>query len=544
MPRRIVNFAVRRNHMKYISGILLLLAQAVCAQEATTTALTTGLKKHIGYLADDKLEGRRTGSKGERLAYTYISKAFKDAGLQGNGDNKTFIQAFEVHDGKAISADSRFRIGKNNLKLDDDYFPLSNSADGAFKSNAYTVIDLAEQLLANAANPHFDLDEYIQTSVKTAVTQGKSALLLLNNSTIKDNLSFDSKDKKLRTEIPVIYLQKKYAVLLTGNPEINVNIHIGEKSRTGHNVLGFIDNHAEATIILGAHYDHLGYGEDHNSLYAGSKPMIHNGADDNASGTAALIELAAWLKKSGLKKYNYQLIAFSGEELGLFGSKYFTEHAPYNMSTVNYMINMDMIGRLNDSTHGLSIGGYGTSPAWSGIMKPDDPFFKIRFDSSGSGPSDHTSFYRKDIPVLFFFTGTHADYHKPSDDANKINLGGELAVINYIKEIITTTNSREKLAFTKTKEAASSGKNSFKVSLGIMPDYTFSGAGVLVDGVSEGKAAQKAGIKTGDVLIQLGEHVFTDVQSYMGALNKFNKGESTTVKLKRGTTELTLPITF
>jgi hypothetical protein len=238
------------------------------------------------------------------------------------------------------------------------------------------------------------------------------------------------------------------------------------------------------------------------------------------------------------------LVAFSGEELGLFGSKYFTEYSPVNLSTVNYMINMDMVGRLNDSTHGLSIGGFGTSPAWDKLIDKDNKFLKIKFDSSGTGPSDHTSFYRKDIPVLFFFTGTHMDYHKPGDDADKINYTGELQVIKLVYDIIKSSNSMDRLAFTKTREAASMGKSTFKVSMGIMPDYTFNGNGVHVDGVSAGRAAEKAGVKTGDVIFQLGDHKVSDVQTYMDALNKFNKGDATKVKLLRGKQELVLDIVF
>ena len=159
------------------------------------------------------------------------------------------------------------------------------------------------------------------------------------------------------------------------------------------------------------------------------------------------------------------------------------------------MINMDMVGRLNDSTHGFTIGGYGTSPVWGQQLSQTDNYFKINFDSSGTGPSDHTSFYRKDIPVLFFFTGAHSDYHKPSDDADKINYNGELLLIKYIYDVIEKTNDKGKLAFTKTREAMQMGRRSFSVSLGIMPDYTFSGTGVRADGISEGKAGRKSRLK-------------------------------------------------
>ena len=151
---------------------------------------------------------------------------------------------------------------------------------------------------------------------------------------------------------------------------------------------------------------------------------------------------------------------------------------------------------------------------------------------------------RKDIPVLFFFTGTHSDYHKPGDDAYKVNYKGELRIIKYIMSLIENTTTKDKLAFTKTREAASMGKSTFKVSMGIMPDYTFSGSGVLVDGVTDGRPAQKAGIKTGDIIVRLGDHTVSDVQSYMQALGKFNKGESTKVSIKRGKEELLLILTF
>ncbi|HRI25765.1 MAG TPA: M20/M25/M40 family metallo-hydrolase, partial [Ferruginibacter sp.] len=339
-------------------------------------------------------------------------------------------------------------------------------------------------------------------------------------------------------------VKEKYFKDETASSDIKLEVSISEKKRTGHNVIGYINNGAATTVIFGAHYDHLGYGEDHNSLYTGSTPMIHNGADDNASGTAALIELGKQMKKAKLKNNNYLFIAFSGEELGLYGSKYFTEHPTIDLSKVNYMINMDMVGRLNDSTHGVTIGGYGTSPAWGQQISSSDRYFKINFDSSGVGPSDHTSFYRKDIPVLFFFTGAHSDYHKPSDDADKINYTGELMLIKYIYNLVDDMNDKGKLAFTKTREAAAAGRRSFSVSLGIMPDYTYSGAGVRADGVSEGKLAQKVGIKAGDVITQIGDHKVTDVQGYMQVLSKFNKGDATKVKVTRGKEELVFDVVF
>ncbi len=317
---------------------------------------------------------------------------------------------------------------------------------------------------------------------------------------------------------------------------------VNQQDRTGKNVIGYIDNKAAYTIVLGAHYDHLGYGEDANSMYRDSIPMIHNGADDNASGTAMLIELGKWLRKSGPKKYNYVLVAFSGEELGLFGSKYFTENPPVPINSINYMINLDMVGRLNDSSS-ISVGGYGTSPAWSKLVSTSNPLLKIKIDSSGTGPSDHTSFYRKDIPVLFFFTGTHSDYHRPTDDKEKLNYNGMLLIFDYIKNIISTSSKMDRLAFAKTREV-SMGRTSFKVTMGVMLDYTFAGPGIFVEGVSSGKPAEKAGVQKGDIIVQLGEHAIANVEAYMKALSTFDKGQSTIAKIKRGDKEIVLPIVF
>jgi C-terminal processing protease CtpA/Prc len=210
------------------------------------------------------------------------------------------------------------------------------------------------------------------------------------------------------------------------------------------------------------------------------------------------------------------------------------------------MINMDMVGRLNDSTKLLTVGGFGTSPQWANVVKLQDKKlpFVVRVDSSGSGPSDHTSFYRKDIPVLFFFTGQHKDYHRPSDDADKINYVGEMNIINYIDQLITNLNKQnQKLAFMKTREQNVS-TSSFKVTLGIMPDYTYDGTGVRADGVTDNRPAANAGIKAGDVIIQLGDNVVNSMDTYMQALNKFQKGDKTKVKYKRGKDVLESDIQF
>jgi hypothetical protein len=309
---------------------------------------------------------------------------------------------------------------------------------------------------------------------------------------------------------------------------------------TARNVLGFIDNDQPSTIVIGAHYDHLGYGNE-GSLHRG-EAMIHNGADDNASGVVALLLLAEKLRGRKTSN-NYLFLTFSGEEKGLYGSNYFTKNPTIDLSTINYMINLDMVGRL-DEENTLAINGTGTSPEW---MEAIDAIgmdsIKIVTRESGVGPSDHTSFYLKDIPVLHFFTGTHEDYHKPSDDPEKINYGGLYAVTAFLDSLIMELDDNPKLAFTKTSDESRDTPR-FTVTLGVVPDYLYDGKGMRLDGVSDDRPAHKAGLKAGDVIIRMGDTEVTDMMSYMTALSNFNKDDTTTVVVRRDSEKLTFPVKF
>jgi hypothetical protein len=400
--------------------LFLLVAQVSFAQSGAE--IISSLKTDLTYLADDKLEGRETGTKGGELAADYIAKRFAEIGLQPKGDNGTFFQVF-------------------NQK------------------------------------PKGVHGETLPDSVK----------------------------------------------------EVSVK-----------NVIGFIDNGAATTIVVGAHYDHLGYG-DESSLNTGEK-AIHNGADDNASGTAALIQIAKDLKGKNTNN-NYLFIAFSGEEKGLWGSNYYSKNSTIPITSINYMINMDMVGRLAENK--LAIYGTGTSPVWNDLLKkviPDS--IKLTKTESGVGPSDHTSFYLKDIPVLHFFTGQHGDYHKPSDDVDKINFSGMVTVISYIEKVITELNDGGKLAFTKTKEEDKANTPAFKVTLGVMPDYMFSGKGMQISAVREGKPAANAGLIAGDVVIKMGKTYITDMQTYMQALSLYKVGDKVKVVALRGKKKVAVKVVF
>jgi aminopeptidase YwaD len=550
---------------KFFTLLLLFAATFAQAQKLKKEdkQLIANLQKHIEFLADDKLEGRRTGSAGEATAASYIANQFKTIGIAPKGTND-FLQPFDVNEGKQINSATFLTIDGKSLLLNKEFFPLVISANHTVEAlpslalqepNTPWFFDLKELLESNAGNPHFDITESITKSTKESAKRGATAIFLYNTSNKEDGLKFDGKEKLETVSIPVVYLTKEAVKKYLGDEsatlDVKLKVDISDKKRTGTNVVGYIDNGAPTTVILGAHFDHLGHGEDGGSREVEHKGQIHNGADDNASGTAALMELARLLKNSKLKNNNYLFIAFSGEELGLYGSKYFTEHPTIDLNSTNYMINMDMVGRLNDSSHVITVGGYGTSPSWgqvynlAGKKKLYANDLAFRFDSSGTGPSDHTSFYLKNIPVLFYFTGLHPDYHKPTDDYDKINYTGEMNVVKHIMSVIETEDKQKaKLAFTKTRETQTTTSARFSVTMGIMPDYTFNGVGVRADGVSDNKPAQKAGLKAGDVIISIGDYKTNSLESYMQTLGKFKKGDKTTVTYVRNGQTLSSTVEF
>ena len=414
--------------MKTIYLVLVLLSVLACKNEPKVAE--NKIKEDVAYLADDKLEGRQTGTKGEILAADYLVKRFKDIGLEPKGTD-SYLQPF------------------------------------SFKPKT---------------DPH-----------KT--------------------------------------------VEFTTNADSTI---------TGRNVIGYIDNGAKTTIVIGAHYDHLGYGGE-GSLYREKDKAIHNGADDNASGVAVMLNLASRLKvknsQSEMKDTNnYMFIAFSGEEMGLLGSNYFSKNPTIDKKSMNYMVNMDMVGRLkNDNT--LAVYGLGTSPIFKQTLKAHNEKFKLIENESGIGPSDFTSFYLIDVPVLHFFTGQHNDYHKPGDDAEKLNYQGMALISDYIYDIINDLDDNGKLAFRTTKNESEEVPR-FKVGLGVVPDYLFDGKGMRIDGTREDTPAYNAGLKKGDVVIKLGDSTVTDMMSYMRALSVFDKGDEAKISVKRGKETINTTVKF
>jgi len=334
------------------------------------------------------------------------------------------------------------------------------------------------------------------------------------------------------------YLQK-FTVSKSAHPHA-FPAEEGTQEIEGRNVIAYIDNGASKNIVLGGHYDHLGMGE-FGSLHMGT-PEVHNGADDNASGIAALLKLAKDLK-SASKAYNYIFIAFSGEEMGLWGSNYWVKNPNVDLSSIAYMINMDMVGRLNDQRQ-LLINGTGTSPSFDGIVDQANKYnFALVKSESGMGPSDYSSFYNNNIPVLSFFTGQHEDYHKPTDDIEKINFQGVMDIADYISSIVQLVNKNETIEFTKTKDEEQT-RMDFKVTLGVMPDYLYDGEGMRIDGVRPNRTAANAGIEKGDIVLKIGTIEVMDMMSYMKALGEFEEGQTVDILISREGKKMIKQATF
>jgi Zn-dependent M28 family amino/carboxypeptidase len=344
--------------------------------------------------------------------------------------------------------------------------------------------------------------------------------------------------------IPVAVISKQTAEKLKNAKEVTLTTDVMRVDVAAHNVVAVIEGSdpvlKDESIIIGAHYDHLGRGGE-GSL-AAREGEIHHGADDNASGTAGVLELARIFSTQRPKlKRTLVFIAFSGEEEGLLGSNYYVNHPLMPLDKTVAMINMDMIGRMKDRK--LVIGGVGTAKEWRGLITTGaNNAFELTMNEDGYGPSDHSSFYSKQIPVLFFWTGTHTDYHKPSDTFEKINYADEARILSLVARIVTDVDSADpRLTFTTAKSDPPRG-GGFRVYLGTIPNYADSSDGLLLDGIRDDSPAAKAGLKAGDKIVKIGNREVKNVYDYTAALGDMKAGQEYVIEVMRGSERLTLKI--
>ena len=527
----------------------------------------SNIEDHITYLASDALEGRATGSQGEYLSANYIVKHFDSLGLDQVMKDGYYQYMMIPTLRMAQPATSMF-IDKEVYTLFTDFFPLSPSAneghafgelvtvgygieDEKNERNDYDSLDVKGKVVAmniglpGGTHPHNKFIAWAGLERRIEHAKSKGAVAVLFYATEKNDIPSGELAKTAKNAgIPVLFVNKPLPQ--TGLTNIELDIMLLSTAAT--NVVGFVDNGADYTVVIGAHHDHLGRGEISGSL-AEKAGEIHNGADDNASGVAAMLELARIVKQKRWKyrKNNYLFVAFTGEEMGLLGSKYFVDHSPIPMDSINYMVNLDMVGHMDSSQKTIMINGVGTSPVWNKAIAKTrytkKKIANIKTTEGGIGASDHTSFYLNGVPSVHFFTGQHEHYHKPSDDVEIVNMNGTTYVTWYISKYLRKLNKMGKAEYVKTKDE-NQGRRKFSVTLGVMPDYVYDGEGMRIDGVKEGRPGHQAGLVKGDVVKTLNGKAIMNMKDYMGALSELKPGDKAPITILRNGETLNLEVQF
>ena len=555
---------------KFLTLVLLLttaLPASVYAQEIPIDlSATKRMEQDLFFLSSDALKGRKPGTPEADVAREYIAGKMMAYGIEPMGENGYF-QKFPVPEYAAVDYDATtLSVGNAQLEGHVDFYPVSISCetgkaasktvyvgygitteDGSYDdfkgldvNGAIAVMNVSSP---DGIHPHSAYTAYhsLNERVASLVEKGAKGILLINpEGTASDTQEFFKSINA--SSLPVFFVRnEKWAnKLMKRAQKTTMSVSMSERFSDGYNVIGYIHNNKRKTVVLGAHYDHLGMGGE-NSLYKGPA-AIHNGADDNGSGTTLLLEAMRYYAQRQDTNYNYLIQFYSAEELGLIGSKYWANNPTFPLKEVEYMINSDMVGRLRDNR--LQLSGTGTAVEWDEILDTPIHGLDIKKDPAGVGPSDQTSFYYKDLPVLHLFTGTHDDYHKPTDDADKINYKGMAKLASLIYTITARTAYYENVTFQKTTSSEQKTTPNFSVTLGVVPDYLFGGPGLRIDGATEGRPAANAGLKAGDVIMKIGAIVIDDIYAYMTALGAFKKGDTTALVYVRDGEEVETEITF
>ncbi|MBI4428946.1 MAG: M28 family peptidase [Ignavibacteriales bacterium] len=597
------NICVSR-YVLFVVQSFLFVSFAFSQQRRLPEITASEVYEHIKYLASDELEGRKSGSKGAQLAAKYLEKEFKSYGLKPLGDQGTFFQKFDFLAGVKLGAKNSFAYrvsGKQNqLKLDDEFRPLSFSSSGSYSGevvfagygisapdqkyddyHGVQVKDKAVIVMRNSPagdTPHNEFTAFtsLRYKVSKAKELGAKAILIVTGPLDSDEdklmrLAFDQTSGG--AGIPAINLTRAATERILQSSLSDLQKEINQKKTPGsfvvkgaslsleadvletrevtENVVGFLEGNdaklKEEVLVIGAHYDHLGYGGEGSGSLKPDTVAIHNGADDNASGTAGLLELAQFFasKKNDLKR-SMLFIAFSGEELGLLGSAYYMKNPTMPIERMIAMVNMDEIGRLKDRK--LIVYGMGTSPGFESLVTKynKDSTFDLNLQKDGFGPSDHSSFYAKKIPVFHFFTDIHPDYHRPSDDYDKINSQGAKQILDLIANISTELLSAEARPLYAQVEAprqpAGGGRDGMRTYTGTIPDFGEQAEGMKLAGVREGSPAAKAGLQAGDIIVKFGKVDIKNLYDYTYALGEYKPGDEVDVVVIRGKEKLSMKV--
>ncbi len=577
--------------MKYTVTALVLFFNSLSFAQSITKE---ELKEHVSYLASDELEGRKPGTKGGKLSAEYIRDEFKKAGLTLLGDMG--FQYFDVITGIKHKSNNHLYINKFSAKSLEDNIPFPFSGNGtveaeavfagygfdidedSIKWNDYKDIDVnGKWVLILRGDPEMMNREskFIpyssdRSKVRTAVKKGAAGVLFVSGE------SFDKKDKLVelkygrgnaQVKIPVIHIQRQLADKVLNNDKsivdletelidqikphsfntktkVKASVDIEYVKTKTQNVIAMLaggnKSLSQEFIVIGGHYDHLGFGGKNSGSRMPDTIAVHNGADDNASGIASVLEIAERFKDEKISPdRSIIFMAFGAEEMGLLGSVYYTQNPIKELSKTYAMVNLDMVGKLAEENPTVTIAGTGTAKEFNALLDiyKEKIDFDLAYSPDGYGASDHSSFYSNDVPVLFFNTGAHQDYHTPFDDIETLNYEGQVKVTDLVFDVLNELSKRkEKLTFESTGSYVSSRSTSrgLKVTLGIIPGFgDVSNKGLRVDGTRKGGPAETGGMKKGDVITAINGEKIANIYEYMDVLGKLKPGQTITVDVTR-----------
>ena len=576
--------------MRAIFFLLLLAALSATAQKFNPAVTVDELKKDVGYLASDELQGRKSGEPGDLAAAQYIRDKFKAAGLQLLYNDG--FQSFGLVTSAKTGEGNKLTVNNEAVQVEKGFLPYAFSSNStatagvvfagfglevdrdSLQWNDYKNIDVAGKWVMvlqgdpDLENPQSPYLEYSSERTKALVASDKNAAGIIfvagTKFSEKDELSSLVFDKNSsRYSIPVIQVTRETANKILGNEttieqleaqmladkkpvskttvsSVSATVNVVLTESETRNVVAMLPGTNASLkneyVVIGVHYDHLGMGGPGSGSRVADTIAVHNGADDNASGVAAVIQLAERMAGAKNNKRSIIFVAFGAEEMGLVGSKAFVNKPPVETEKMVAMFNFDMVGRLDAKSNGLSIGGSQTGKESEELMNSLNNGFNLAFSPEGVGPSDHASFYLQNIPVFFISTGAHSDYHTPLDDAELINFEGIKKVADYSALLVENIANRpSNLTFQEAGpkfQRSRGGK--LKVTFGVMPDYAgLEKRGLRIDAVTPGKPAEKAGMKKGDIITAIEGKKVGGVHDYMSRLQTLSVGQRVSVDIIR-----------
>ena len=573
--------------------VLVVFSLPIFAQKGEITAKE--LKEYVYFLASDSLKGRKPGTVEMNVAGEYILAHFKAAGLKPMAENG--FQYFNIVIDATLGPENKLSLDGYDAAFRKEFIPLAFSSSGevnasvvfagygfdldldSLKWSDYSGIDVkGKWVMIFRADPELDNTDSkfipfsdTRSKVLTAKDKGAAGVLLVTPKGLdKDDklMALVVENNEVTSGIPVVNIRHQIADRILAAKGISADslenliiakkkpnsfetgtllhgkVDVSQKHAKTANVIGLLEGNDKVLkdeyIVVGAHYDHLGFGGPNSGSRMPDTIAIHNGADDNASGTAMVMELAKKLcsQKAKLKR-SIIFVSFSGEEMGLLGSKYFVNNPPVEIKKIKAMFNFDMVGRFDKEKNSISISGTGTSAEGDSILKVFEKGlpFTVTHSPDGYGPSDHASFYSSNIPVFFFTTGVHMDYHTPFDDADKLDYTAEKKIGDFSTALIVDIDNLSKdLTFKESGKKENVGRSGrrYKVTLGIMPDFAGSEKkGLRVDGVTKDGPAYKGGMLKGDIIISVHGMKVENIYDYMARLNKLKAGMTVNVEVLR-----------